>query len=378
MKQFMPYEEQINRSYDKKLKYIENDTKLSQRNKELILRFLNECELGKTIRKGQKREIGKARLLQSAGFLNRMAKDWFKKDLDQVTDKDMEKFILDLNKGNIKTSSRVRKETKPYSSETKSNIKKFIRKFYKWLLGDSRRYPDLVEWIDTSKKETIVSAIPNLDKGVLKIVELIPDIRRKALIWVAFDSGFRMNEIISTKIKDVEKREDNYFYLTCKVSKTKPRTVGLGLSSKLLERWLEKHPDKNNPNSSLFQTSRVMFYKTMRLYSQKALGNEFTPHQLRHTSATYFAKKLDRVSFCKKYGWSYTSNTPDRYIDFAKVTQDHIIDLMEHDKIGELKKENQELKLQINQLKDDVRLFKNIFENPKLKKAFEEVLTKKS
>lgn len=366
------YEPDIKKYYNRKLERIKNDKELSKRNREIILRYLKESALGKTIRKGQKKEIGIGRNLQVAGFLTRMCKDWFKKDLDKVIQDDMEKFILDLNSDKITTSKRVNKEPKPYSSETKSNIKKFLRKFYKWLSGDNIRYPELVEWIDTSRKETIVQAIPDLDQGVLKIVELIPDLRRKALIWVGFDSGFRSTELLTCNLENLEKREDDYFYLTCNTSKTKPRTVALALSSKLFERWLEIHPDKNNPKANLFQTSRVMFYKTMKLYSKKALGKEYTPHQLRHTSATYYAKKLDRVRFCKRYGWSYTSETPDKYIDFAKINQSKVIDLMEVDKIGEVKKENQDLKLQINQLKDDVELIKNfIKENPTIKKAID-------
>ena len=119
---------------------IINDTELSKKNKELILRYLRESRLGKTIKKGQKKIIGPGRNLQAMGMLNLMCKDWFKKDLDKVTDKDMETFILKLDQGKI-----LSKLNKPYGQETKSNIKKFIRKFYKWFYGDGYNYPGLVD-----------------------------------------------------------------------------------------------------------------------------------------------------------------------------------------------------------------------------------------
>lgn len=367
----------LEKRLQKKIDKIESDKSLSDRNKEIVLRYLRESALGKTIRKGQKREIGAGRNLQVAGILLMMCKDWFNKDLDKVNQGEMEKFILELNNNKIMTSDS-RKKQRPYSPQTKSNIKKLIRKFYKWLLGENKYYPELVEWIDTSKKDSIVQAIEDLDKGVYKIVELIPEIRRKALVWVTFDSGFRTGEIIPCKIKDLEKREDGYFYITCRVSKTKPRTVSLPLSSKLLERWLDQHPDKDNPESNLFQTSRVMFYKTMKLYSNKALGKDYSPHILRHTSATYWAKKLDRVSLCKRFGWSYSSDTPDRYIDFAKVTQDNIIDLIEVDKIGQIKQENQELKDELRTIKKYMLKYDNllseIYDNPNKKAVFRALL----
>ena len=36
---------------------------------------------------------------------------------------------------------------------------------------------------------------------------------------------------------------------------------------------------------------------------------------LRHTSATYWANKLPYFKFCKRFGWTMTSNMPQRYID---------------------------------------------------------------
>ncbi len=339
----------------RKMERIRTDPELSEGNRELILRYLKESQLGKTVRKGQKREIGPGRNLQTAGYLTMMAKDWFKKDLDKVTQEDMEKFVMELNTGVITTSRRNpgHKET-PYSDGTKSNIKKFVRKFYKWLLEDNKRFPDLVEWIDTSQKETEVEAIKGLNKGVWEIVEIIPVLNKKALVWATFDSGFREGEIINCDIRDLEQREDGIFYLTCRESKTKPRTVSLPLSSELVGRWLEKHPDKDNPDANLWQTSRRQFYKTVKLYGRKAHNANITVHMLRHTSATYYAPRLDRTTFCKKFGWSYASKSPDRYIDFAKVSQSKVIEVVKSEKYGNLKEDFDQLKLANNIMRENM------------------------
>lgn len=367
----------LDKYYKNKLNSIKNDTALSPRNKSIILRYLKESELGKTIKKGQKKQIGAGRNMQSASFLNMMAKDWFKKDIDTVADRDMERFITELNNGKIKNSRGT-----AYSSETKSNIKKFIRKFYKWLIGNGVTYPPLVDWIDTSKKDAQIYAIPSLDKGVWWIVELIPDIRRKALIWCCFDSGFREGEILNCRIEDVEKNSDGIYYITCKHSKTKPRTVSLPYSSELLDRWLSQHPDKDNPKAQLWQTSRVMFYKTVRLYGQKAHKKNVTVHMIRHTSATFWAPKLDRVSFCKRFGWSYNSSSPDRYIDFAKVTENKIVDIVKAEKYDELKKELETQKVEKIQMQEQLRAMqeqqKRLMEAVELTKLYEKLRKKKS
>ena len=63
-------------------------------------------------------------------------------------------FILKLEKGNVKNN-----KGRPYTSETQKTIKKFIKKFYKWFLGNNLTYPDLVSWIDTSGKMPEIQAL---------------------------------------------------------------------------------------------------------------------------------------------------------------------------------------------------------------------------
>lgn len=351
----------LERYASNKLEAIETDETLSAHNKKIILDYLRDCELGKTVKKGQKKKIGSGRILQTASFLVLMGNNWFKTDLDKVTQKQMETFVMKLDKGEIKS-----KLGKPYSSESKANIKKFIRKFYKHILTNGKFCPEICDWIDTSRKQTIIEAIPEVKEGIMKIIELIPDIKRKALIYALFDSGFREGEIINCRMRDLEKDKNGIFYITCRHSKTKPRTVSLPYSTKLLERWIEKHPHKDDPMAQLWQISRVMLYKTVRLYSKKALGRPFTVHQIRHTSATFWAPKLDRVSFCKRFGWSYSSGSPDRYIDVAKVADGQANKEAERDHVEELRKKLEDQNDVVIALKE---------RNEQMEKALENITT---
>lgn len=95
----------IEQKLNQKLGSIARNDKLSEKNKELILKYLREAELGKTIIKGQKKKIGAGRNYQTAVYLKQMALLWFKKDLDTVTMEDMEKFIINLDK--IKNIKRL-------------------------------------------------------------------------------------------------------------------------------------------------------------------------------------------------------------------------------------------------------------------------------
>ena len=97
---------------------------------------------------------------------------------------------------------------------------------------------------------------------------------------------------------------------------------------------------------------------------------------IRHTSATYWAPKLDRVTFCKRFGWSYNSSSPDRYIDFAKVTENKVVDIVKADKYTELsenlekeKVRNQMMDEELNEIKGRIskvdKVMNKIAENPK-------------
>ena len=339
----------LEKMLEKKERKIAEDKNLSPRNREIILSYIRASKLGKVVLKGQKRKIGPGRNLETTNKLCKLC-EWFDKDLDKVTEEDMERVVLALEEDRI-----ISERDKSYASETKSNFKKFIRKFYKWLFGDNRRYPELVEWIDTSKVEAKIEAIPGLKDGAKEIVDIIPDLRRKALVWVLFDSGFRTSELLNCQMKDIEADEDGIYYISCRFSKTKPRTVSLPYSSELLKRWLDKHPEKDNKDAYLFLSSRVMLYKTVKLYGQKAHQMNITPHMIRHTSATHYAPLLDRATFCKRFGWSYNSPSPDRYIDISKISEQKVIDIVKANQTCELKEDLQTSRIANTALKDKIQ-----------------------
>jgi len=80
-----------------------------------------------------------------------------------------------------------------------------------------------------------------------------------------------------------------------------------------------------------------------------------TVHMIRHTSATFWAPKLDRTTFCKRFGWSYSSGMPDRYIDFSKINENKIIDAVKIERYSEVQKELEEQKVQNMNLKESFK-----------------------
>lgn len=126
---------------------LKADETISSRNKELILNFVRDAALGKTIIGRAKKKIGPARQLGYIAQLRPLI-DYLHTDLDQITQSQMEDFIEALESGKFLSRTRHiygKRKSRilpgQYSLRYKVDIKVTIKKFYKWLMGESKTYP---------------------------------------------------------------------------------------------------------------------------------------------------------------------------------------------------------------------------------------------
>jgi len=219
------------------------DTPLQAENRILLERFLRDAELGKTIKKRSKKKIGSLRLLKYLQDLKKLDAH-FRKPLDRVTQKEMETFITDLEKGRI-----TQKNGQPYASETQVCLKKIVMKFYRWL-----GKPELVEWFDTSYelKDYRTISKEQLDYLLETMTSRSPATlaRNRALLAFLFDSGARADELLNIRIGDLSQEREYKVRIT--VSKTEKRTLILPLASRYLGAWLDLHPARDVPAAQLF------------------------------------------------------------------------------------------------------------------------------
>ena len=71
---------------------------------------------------------------------------------------------------------------------------------------------------------------------------------------------------------------------------------------------------------------------------------------MRHSSATYLAPKMNRYQLCAKYGWAFSSNMPDRYIERKGIIFDQIAEEGDTDQVTKLQKENRQLTEKVERL----------------------------
>ena len=109
------------------------------------------------------------------------------------------------------------------------------------------------------------------------------------------------------------------------MSKTKPRPIPIIYSIPYLSQWLNNHPNRDNPNASLFvrlYKGKYGQYTTTGLYLiikniAKCLNKEIYPHLFRHSRLTELAKHLTEAELCKFAGWVIGSKQARRYVHLA-------------------------------------------------------------
>jgi len=126
-----------------------------------------------------------------------------KKSFGEVTRGDVERFVSWVERN------------RRFSPWTKQSYKVALKFFFKWFKGGGERYPPEVEWIKTTLK-TRDELLPEqllTEEDVMRLVRAARSLRDKAFIITLYESGARIGEIGSMRIRDVEFKE-NYAVIT--------------------------------------------------------------------------------------------------------------------------------------------------------------------
>lgn len=306
---------------------------ISQSIKEDILNFLKDLELGK-VNRGKR--ISNARQLKYLDLL-RTPLEYLNKLPEDLGNKDIENFERDLT-----TDKICSRKGMPYSSETKRDLRIALKIFLKWKIGESKAV-SLIGWIDTRR----VNKTPDYlkESEVEKLYKACKNDKERFLIALLFDSGARAEEFMNIRYEDIEipKNSDNFVKLTLKeeYSKTKGRVISLYWKNTLevIRDYLKEREYQGIRSSSpVFEGSydSARFF-LMRL-GKKILKKSIHFHLFRHSSATYYATKLNRQELCYRYGWKFSSDMPDTYISRAGMESKQLDEKFQATEIESLQK----------------------------------------
>ncbi len=133
-------------------------------------------------------------------------------------------------------------ERSDYSPWTKHDYKVALKRFYKWLKGNNEEYPPEVKWIKTTlkAKDELLPEDLLTEEEVMTLVNAADSPRDKAFIITLYESGARIGELGSMRIRDV-KFEEGYTALTLS-GKTGSRRVIVVASTPYSMNWIQNHP----------------------------------------------------------------------------------------------------------------------------------------
>jgi site-specific recombinase XerD len=293
----------IGRRFECALEKLEKSS-IRKEDKELILEFVDFA---------MSNGLTKTRILKYVNTL-------------RVISSGLKKPFKDASKQDI--MHLVRKvEQSDYSEWTKHDYKAILKRFYKWFNGDEV-YPEAVRWIKTGIRKNKRKLPEELlsPEDVNKMIEVAHHSRDKALVSFLYETGCRIGEVLTMKIKHVV--FDEYGAKVTVDGKTGMRRVRVFSSVPYLATWMSNHHLKNNPEAPLWvaigtrNRNEVVKYPNIRLLitelAKKAgIKKRVHPHLFRHSRATNLAKHFTDAQMNQYFGWVQGSGMPSTYIHLS-------------------------------------------------------------
>lgn len=211
------------------------------------------------------------------------------------------------------------------NEETNRDYRVALRVFGKRMTEGSET-PDSLDWISG---QTSSNYSPEPDprdmlhwgEHVLPMIEATRNNRDAAMIAVAWDAGARSGEFRELQVRDVT---DHQHGLRLTVDgKTGQRTVTLIPSVPYLQRWLQDHPDRDDPSAPLWSKlhsaeglSYNMFKKALTSAADRAgVDRPVTLTNFRKSSASYLASEgMNQAHIEEHHGWKRGSAVAARYV----------------------------------------------------------------
>lgn len=291
------------RRLERRIELINSSKRILKSNKKSLIKFYHSC-----IAEG----LGVPRIEKCLCHLYQIA-CLFKKPFARCTKRDVVNLIEAI-------------ERRDYSEWTKHDYKVILKKFFKWLRG-TEDYPEEVKWIKTNTVRN--NSLPEellTEEEIKAMANFAQNPRDKAFVLVLYESGCRIGELLSLRIKHV--RFDSYGAVLLVSGKTGSRRVRIIASAPSLSVWLENHPFKSNPMAPLWivlstrNHHETMSYASVsallrRLAKRAQISKRVNPHSFRHARATHLASKLTEAQLKELFGWVQSSDMAATYVHLS-------------------------------------------------------------
>jgi integrase len=171
------------RRLERAIRFLNVHTKVSRKNKQKILQFLERLK------------AEGLSLARQTGYVQRLTTIavMLGKDFEEATKQDIEKLMKAVN-------------ARDWAEWTKDNYRVAVKRFWRWMNGlEKGKDPPETEWIRIGKAEskTILPEDLLTREEALKLVKATEHPRDKAYVSVADESGARPGEVLSMRVRSV-------------------------------------------------------------------------------------------------------------------------------------------------------------------------------
>ncbi|WP_048180190.1 site-specific integrase [Methanosarcina siciliae] len=304
---------------EKKLSNLK-ETGASENNIQLVVKYIkSQTRQGKSKVSGLTYTTSLRYVLKNTRF-----------EFDKVTQEDIEDF-LDLLETWTCESGRNKGEL--LSPFTKNTIKMQFKSFMQFIgKGEEVKIVRCKNLKGSKLPEDILTK-----DEVLEIVKHAGSIRDKALFGLLYESGCRVGEILSMKVKNVDFLENGGVAVTFPKGKTGPRRVLIFNFAPLLRQWLDTHPLKEDPNASLWPVDDYrhsplsdigLRYLLRETVKRTNIKKRVWIHGFRHARATHLSEHLTEQQMKIFLGWTPGSDMPAVYCHLSGKDMDKAIKTM--------------------------------------------------
>lgn len=213
------------------------------------------------------------------------------------------------------------------------DYKQTMRKFYGWLLPKGK-YAKVCGWIRIRSNSDRLKKSEDMltEEEINELIAGCRNHRDKALVSLAFDSGCRVGELLTLRLRDVEL--DDMGMSLHVTGKTGERTVYVvGDSIAYIREWRQIHPHNSDGDAMLFVdlvTGEPMNYDSARVTLHKAalragIKKRVHLHLFRHTYATRYSEVLSESVLKAQLGWTGSSKMAQKYVHLSGQQQKNAI-----------------------------------------------------
>jgi len=219
------------------------------------------------------------------------------KPLDSWNKNDVNDYIINLQKD--------------YKKGTVELSKRRLKKFFKWA-GKS----DIVDHIKVKMVKNALQSSDILTTDEINIlIDNTPSTLYKALIAFLFESGARINEVLTMRVKEFKETDKG---LIASIPQTKTGKDYRPCLCVFSSQYIRNHIAYSalNPDDLVFGIKTVAIWEMLRKIAKKAgITKPVHAHSFRHSQASDMVKRGYQESIIrKKLGWTGDSSMIERYV----------------------------------------------------------------